>query len=82
MSGLLVPERNEDALVNAMRTLVDQPERWEPMGIEGRRFVEANFDISMLNKRLEWVFRTLGSTPKGKTLGIRSTEDLRGIDLA
>jgi colanic acid/amylovoran biosynthesis glycosyltransferase len=78
-SGILVPERNEDELLAAMETLVDNPDRWEPMGREGRAFVEANFDISMLNARLEWVFEKLRTLPHGAPLGIRSTEDLRGI---
>jgi hypothetical protein len=66
-------------VLEAMMTLVDEPERWEPMGREGRTLVEQNFDIRMLNARLEWVFDKLKGLPRGKSLGIRSTEELREI---
>ncbi|MEP6977730.1 MAG: glycosyltransferase [Thermoleophilia bacterium] len=52
-SALLVPEGDVDALAAALRTLVDEPERWEPMGRAGRRHVEELHDVAKEARRLE-----------------------------
>jgi colanic acid/amylovoran biosynthesis glycosyltransferase len=52
-SALLVPERDVGALADALRTLVNEPERWEPMGRAGRRHVEELHDIAKEARRLE-----------------------------
>jgi colanic acid/amylovoran biosynthesis glycosyltransferase len=78
-TGLLVPERNEDSLLDAMREMVDHPERWEEMGSRGRDLVMNNFDVRLLNARLEWVFDQLRNKRTGADMGIKSTAELRGI---
>ena len=58
-SALLVPERDVDALASALRTLVDEPQRWEPMGRAGRRHVEELHDVANEARRLEDRYLTL-----------------------
>jgi colanic acid/amylovoran biosynthesis glycosyltransferase len=53
VSALLVPERDVPALTAALRELVDDPGRWEPMGRAGRRHVEELHDIETEAARLE-----------------------------
>ena len=48
-NGFLVPPRNPDALVAAMRRFIDHPELVADMGIESRALVEARFDIHKVN---------------------------------
>jgi colanic acid/amylovoran biosynthesis glycosyltransferase len=46
VSALLVPERDGAALAEAVRTLLDHPERWAEMGRAGRRHVEERHDVT------------------------------------
>jgi colanic acid/amylovoran biosynthesis glycosyltransferase len=52
VSGRLVPERDVEAMVDALQSLLDQPESWSRLGHAGRRRVEADFNIHKLNDRL------------------------------
>jgi colanic acid/amylovoran biosynthesis glycosyltransferase len=52
VSGLLVPERDSEALAACLADLMDHPERWPAMGRAGRARVEAAFDSEKLNKEL------------------------------
>lgn len=52
VTGLLVPERDPDALGDALRRLALAPERWGEMGREGRAVVERDYDVRVLNDRL------------------------------
>jgi colanic acid/amylovoran biosynthesis glycosyltransferase len=52
-SALLVPERDTPALAAALRTLVDDPSRWEAMGRAGRAHVEDLHDIAKEARRLD-----------------------------
>jgi colanic acid/amylovoran biosynthesis glycosyltransferase len=52
VTGLLVPERDADALAHAFRTLVAQPSRWATLGRAARDVVEREYDIEKLNDRL------------------------------
>jgi colanic acid/amylovoran biosynthesis glycosyltransferase len=56
-TGFLVPERDADALAEKLEYLIDHPERWEEMGRAGREFVAKTFDIKMLNRRLEEIYK-------------------------
>jgi colanic acid/amylovoran biosynthesis glycosyltransferase len=58
-SAILVPERDTDALANALQTLVRQESSWPEMGRAGRTFVEENYDIEVLNDRLVSLYRDL-----------------------
>jgi colanic acid/amylovoran biosynthesis glycosyltransferase len=52
-SALLAPERDSGALADLLRTLLDDPGRWEEMGRAGRRHIEAHHDIAREAERLE-----------------------------
>jgi colanic acid/amylovoran biosynthesis glycosyltransferase len=51
-SGLLVPERDVEALTARLEFLVAHPEAWPELGRAGRAFVEGRYDIHRLNKEL------------------------------
>jgi glycosyltransferase involved in cell wall biosynthesis len=51
-TGLLVAERDEDALARALVGLADAPERRAAMGAAGRRRVEEEFDLRLQGARL------------------------------
>ena len=51
-SGFLVEERNEDHLARGLLRLVQNPQAWAQMGEQGRKAVEAKFDIGALNRDL------------------------------
>jgi len=52
VTGLLVPERDPEALAQALRQLALSPERWAEMGRRGRAVVEQEYDVKVLNDRL------------------------------
>lgn len=52
ISGLLVPERDADAIAQALFTLIEHPERWTAMGRAGRAYVETHYGLDALNDRL------------------------------
>ena len=58
-SGLLVPERDVEALAAAITQLAACPERWPAMGRAGRAHVEAHFDNAALNDRLVEIYQSL-----------------------
>jgi colanic acid/amylovoran biosynthesis glycosyltransferase len=58
-SGLLVPERDVEALADAIASLVARPERWAAMGQAGRAHVEAHFDNNKLNDRLVEIYQAV-----------------------
>jgi len=51
-SGLLADERDVDELAEHLRTLLDDPSMWERMGRRGRKIVENEFAVDVLNERL------------------------------
>jgi colanic acid/amylovoran biosynthesis glycosyltransferase len=55
-SGLLVPEKNIEALTAAIKTLLETPQSWGRMGEAGRRFVEQHHDIRQLNQQLLTIY--------------------------
>jgi colanic acid/amylovoran biosynthesis glycosyltransferase len=59
VSGILVPERNSDALAKAMIQLLETPACWESMGAAGRAKIEADFDLDQHLTRLESYFYAL-----------------------
>ena len=52
VSGLLVPERDEAALADALERLARAPAGWAAMGRAGREKIEKEYDIDRLNDRL------------------------------
>lgn len=55
-SGLLVPERDVDALVDAIQELLASPNEWQQMGESGREIVEATHSIPAAVERLETLY--------------------------
>jgi len=58
-SGLLVPERDTQALADAIEKLAINPQKWPEMGQQGRQFVQQKYDIRLLNRRLVEIYRDL-----------------------
>ncbi|MBE9034934.1 glycosyltransferase [aff. Roholtiella sp. LEGE 12411] len=57
VSGLLVPERDADAIAEKLSYLIEHPEIWTYMGQAGRTYVESNYDINKLNDELVQIYR-------------------------
>ena len=53
----LVPERNVEALASKLCELVEVQDRWPAIGRASRTFVEQRYDIRVLNKQLEQIYR-------------------------
>lgn len=51
-SAFLVPERDSEALAQAVAHIMDHPERWQEWQQKGRLWVEAHFDIAAIGERL------------------------------
>jgi colanic acid/amylovoran biosynthesis glycosyltransferase len=80
VSGFLVPERDATALSDRLGYLLDHPERWEEMGLAGRRFVEEHFNLDNLNDRLVTVYDRLVHDPMAIAPNTPSKDkDLVGI---
>lgn len=58
-SGFLVPERDVNALAEKIESLIEHPEVWSKMGKYGRKFVEENYDIKILNQRLVKIYENV-----------------------
>lgn len=58
-SGLLVPERDPQAIADAVQDLAGRPETWPAMGAAGRRLVETRFDVRRLNDDIVGLYRDL-----------------------
>jgi colanic acid/amylovoran biosynthesis glycosyltransferase len=58
-SGLLVPERDVEALAARLEFLVAHPEVWPEMGRAGRAFVEERYGILKLNEQLVELYRSV-----------------------
>lgn len=63
VSGLLVAEREADAIANALTALIEHPERWPDMGKAGRTYVEAHYNLNVLNDRLVTLYQQLKAGP-------------------
>lgn len=59
ISGLLVPERDVNALSEKLGNLIEHPEVWSEMGRAGRRYVEEYYDIDKLNDQLVKIYEEL-----------------------
>lgn len=58
-SGFLVPERDVEALANKLEYLIRHPQSWPQMGAAGRRHVEANYDVNVLNDQLVVLYESV-----------------------
>lgn len=59
VSGFLVPERDTEALADRLAVLVDHPDTWADLSRAGRRQIEADYDVRVLNSRLVEIYREL-----------------------
>ncbi len=55
-SGILVPEKDVAKLAEAMRRLLEQPETWVNMAKKARKVIEDQYDLKLLNDRLETIY--------------------------
>ena len=54
ITGILIPPRNSNALIKAIRDLIENKNLMEKMGKEARKFAEQKFDIlDVIAKHLE-----------------------------
>jgi len=58
-TGILVPERDSDALVDALEALLSEPDRWSEMGKRGRDHIEQNHSIEAVTDDLLELYRSL-----------------------
>jgi colanic acid/amylovoran biosynthesis glycosyltransferase len=59
VTGLLVPERDVDALANAIQSLLSDPSSWAPLGRAGRDHVEQEFNVQRQVERTEKLYLEL-----------------------
>lgn len=55
-SGILVPERDSDAIESALRELLSEPEKWEQFGENGRKLVEDRHSLEAVADTLEEIY--------------------------
>jgi colanic acid/amylovoran biosynthesis glycosyltransferase len=60
-TGYLVPERDVDALANALVSLVRAPGDWPRLTANARALIEREFDTRRLTQQLADLFSTLGA---------------------
>lgn len=58
-TGFLVAEKDVQGLVEKIACLITNPGIARGLGAEGRNFMEKNFDIKKLNRRLEKIYQDL-----------------------
>jgi colanic acid/amylovoran biosynthesis glycosyltransferase len=58
-SGLLVPEKDVDALTDRLDYLVTHPETWPEMGRQGREHIEKEYDAKTQAQKLEKIYDSL-----------------------
>ena len=63
VSGFLVPERDVEALSVKMKQLVENQKLWSSFGSEGRKKIEQEFDINLLNNKLIQHFKNITGQP-------------------
>lgn len=79
ITGILVPERNVYELEKAMEYFIDNPENCVSMGEHGRKYIEENFDLKKLDRKLDYVITKLINMRYGEKFDFTSTEELQNI---
>ncbi|MGK7947910.1 MAG: glycosyltransferase [Xenococcaceae cyanobacterium] len=62
ISGLLVPERDSEAIAEKVSYLIEHPEIWTDMGKAGRDRVEEKYDMQELNEQLVDIYKSVLSS--------------------
>ena len=62
ISGLLVPQRDVDALSTKLTYLLEHPDIAIEMGCQGRTYAEKYFNIHTLNKRLVEIYKNVSGS--------------------
>ena len=62
ISGLLVPERDGEAIAQKVSYLIEHPEIWTDMGKAGRDRVEEKYDMHRLNDQLVDIYKSVLSS--------------------
>ena len=60
ISGLLVPERDSEAIAQKISYSIEHPEIWTDMGKAGRARVEEKYDMYKLNQQLVDIYKSKG----------------------
>ena len=58
-NGILVPIKNSNSLTNAIKELIDNPEKRKSMGVNGRRLVESEFSEEIVVSQTLKVYQEL-----------------------
>ena len=58
-SALLVPERDANALANALERLIQEPQCWPKMGRAGRTLIERKFDAAKADAKMLEMYKRL-----------------------
>lgn len=58
-SGILVPEKNVDEIVNSLRYLLSNPNKWATMGSNGRAYIEQTHSIPSVANQLDELYNSL-----------------------
>jgi colanic acid/amylovoran biosynthesis glycosyltransferase len=56
VSGVLVPERDIETLLNKLNYLIRHHDNWPAMGRHGRNHIRNEYDINILNDKLERIY--------------------------
>jgi glycosyltransferase involved in cell wall biosynthesis len=62
-TGLIVPERDAEAVASAIERLADDPDLAKRLGSAGRALVRSEFDIERNVSRLVELFRSVAARP-------------------
>jgi glycosyltransferase involved in cell wall biosynthesis len=74
VNGLLVPPRNSDALASAITELMEDRQKAQKMGLEGRRLVEENFSIEENVMRMENLYEEIISLRSSEAISFKSED--------
>jgi glycosyltransferase involved in cell wall biosynthesis len=58
-NGILIPMDDVDSMAEAIRLLIDKPERAKQLGTAAREHVRTNYSVANSARRMETVYRTL-----------------------
>jgi glycosyltransferase involved in cell wall biosynthesis len=81
-TGLLVPARQPEALAQALRRLLREPERLLQLGAAGRRHVEQCFDVRQTAAAYARLYREVLATPPQAAEGLRLLNATPGQDIS